>query len=158
MICAICGKPITDKVSKDHFIPRAVYKWHEHILYPKERKRVHDLIYGNDNMITTHVKCNSSKEEMLLSPYELYVGEEEMDRLEHLYHALYDVLDSYTRQKFYISLIQKNKCLCCGRSIKYHGVLRRIDPSLDRSWSNACIVCHRCNYRHADFISYYEKG
>lgn len=152
MICAICGARIRGTASTDHVFPRALYKWSECYVSKGEYKRIKKQIVGSDNLVGTHTSCNKIKEDGIPKIECLHISEQQRISLRAVEESLAGVVNRYTCGKKKILFAQKGCCRGCGKEIKGEGVLRRIDPTQLREWSNACIVCHSCNTDRPDFL------
>lgn len=152
--CAICGREVTSDATTDHIFPRGLYKWMKHL--PKNKlKRLKAIIESSDNKIVVHKCCNELKEDSIPDINVLYMKEDRKERLHILQVELSDTLREYSDRKQSVLDEQNGFCIQCGYKINT-GVLRRIDPSKERTFDNACVVCHKCNKKKAEFISAYE--
>ena len=144
-LCAICGKPIAGRSSKEHVFPRAIAKWTEQYIEPKE---FIDLIYAiesKDNIVKTHPDCNYEKSDSIISIDDLYLIEDERAGLESVYEEIEPYLNKYLEIKNDILESQAGKCLICKKPLQDDGVLRRLDKSKPRIIANGGIMCPECS-------------
>ena len=72
-VCALCGEAIvSDDLSMDHFVPRAVDKWVTKELRPKQRVKIHSAILSQANLLSSHKGCNFAKLDAIM--YGLILG------------------------------------------------------------------------------------
>ena len=154
-VCAICGKPITNGVTIDHVIPQAIYKWNEKYLDKAEFRELRRRITSPRNTVKTHRHCNEHKEESIIRVDTLHVSRTKRAKLRATYTAVEPYILAFLENKDKLRERQQGRCYVCHAPIK-NGVLRRIDDELERTWDNACIICHRCNckVKSADVKSY----
>ncbi len=149
-ICAVCGKDIYGKISRDHVFPRALYKWSEQYLTKEEYRDLKATIESADNLVPTHPDCNYQKEDDIPDLSSLHLSHAKHDRLLSVNAAVDPAITSYRDHKRNLLLSQNGRCAGCGCDL-LSGVLRRRDPDLPRRWDNACIVCHSCNLKNSRF-------
>ncbi len=143
-VCAICGKPITSGCTIDHVVPQAIYKWHEEYLDRAEFSDLRRRITSPRNTVKTHRRCNERKEETIVRPDGLHVSRTKRAKLRATYTAVEPYIEAFLARKAELSERQQGLCFICRAPLK-GGVLRRIDDTLERTWDNACLICHRCN-------------
>jgi len=146
-ICAICGKPITANCTIDHVIPQAIYKWHENYLDRPEFIALRNRITSGRNTVKTHRRCNERKEESIVRIESLHVSRTKRAKLRKTYDAVDPYIKAFMEHKAALLDAQHGRCYVCRTPLQDGGVLRRIDEELDRTWDNACLICHRCNCR-----------
>ena len=144
-VCAICGKPIFSNCTIDHVIPQAIYKWHEQYLSHAEFAALRRRITSPRNTVRTHRYCNERKEESIVRIAGLHVSRTKRGKLNQTYTAVEPYIEAFLKRKDELRERQQNCCYVCGKPLRDGGVLRRIDDTLDRTWDNACLICHRCN-------------
>lgn len=93
-----------------------------------------------------HHECNTFKEDSLPDIDALFVSDEQKDRLREIEKEIKDKYGLYFGRKKEILSDQNGRCYKCGAELKQQAVLRRKDHLKARTWQNACIVCHECNY------------
>ena len=152
MICAICGKEITNSYNTDHVFPRALYKWLGNDLPGSQYHQLRRLVESADNRMYTHSGCNSRKGDDILDLDKLFLGKDERRRLPILQEKLENAISVYASRKQDILNRQGGRCRGCGAKLSAVGILRRIDPRRRRAWDNVCIVCRKCNARRKDFL------
>lgn len=146
-ICAICGKPITSGCTVDHVIPQAIYKWNENYLSHAEFAALRKRITSGRNTVKTHRYCNERKEESIIRIAGLHVSRRKRAKLRETYNAVEPYIEAFLENKQKLSEQQQGRCYVCRIPLKDGGVLRRIDDTRERTWDNACLICHRCNCR-----------
>ena len=146
-ICAICGKPITANCTVDHVIPQAIYKWHESYLDKAEFSALRRRLTSARNTVRTHRRCNERKEESIVGIDGLHVSRRKRAKLRETYRAVEPYVQAFLEKKEQLAAQQQGRCFLCRAELRDGGVLRRIDDQLDRTWDNACLICHRCNAR-----------
>lgn len=159
-ICAICGKAITANCTIDHVIPQAIYKWHEHYLSTAEFSALRRRLTSGRNTVRTHRRCNERKEESIIGIAGLHVSRRKRAKLRETYDAVEPYIRAFLEKKALLSEAQQGRCFLCHTQLRDGGVLRRIDNTLDRTWDNACLLCHRCNSRRVkskDVKTYQER-
>ena len=144
-ICAICGKPITSNCTVDHVIPQAIYKWHEKYLSRSEFTALRRRITSPRNTVKAHRRCNERKEESIIEVSALHVNRRKRAKLQTTLTAVEPYIQAFQTHKAELLERQEGRCILCKAPLKDGGVLRRIDNTLDRTWDNACLLCHRCN-------------
>ena len=144
-ICAICGKPITSGCTIDHVIPQAIYKWNEQYLDRAEFSALRKRITSPRNTVRTHRHCNERKEESIVHIAHLHVSRTKRAKLRQTYGAVESYIEAFLQKKDELREQQEGCCYVCRKPLRGGGVLRRIDDTLDRTWDNACLICHRCN-------------
>lgn len=143
-MCAICGKPITNGCTIDHVVPQAIYKWNERYLARAEFDDLRRRITSPRNTVRTHRRCNERKEESIVSVEGLHVSRAKRAKLRATFTAVKPYIESFLESKAKLLDAQGQRCYICCAPLK-GGVLRRIDDTLERTWDNACLICHRCN-------------
>ena len=143
-VCALCGKPITFGCTIDHVVPQAIYKWHESYLDRAEFVALRRRITSPRNTVKTHRRCNERKEESIIGVDGLHVSRAKRAKLRATYSAVEPYVESFLASKEKLREAQQGRCFICRAPIR-SGVLRRIDDTKDRTWDNACLICHRCN-------------
>ena len=144
-LCAICGKPINGNSSKEHVFPRAIAKWTEEYIEPKEYI---DLIYAiesDDNIVKTHPDCNYEKSDSIISIEELHLIEDERAGLESVYSEIEPYIEKYLSIKRDILASQDGKCYLCKKELSDEGILRRLDRSKPRILENGGVMCVECS-------------
>lgn len=156
-VCAICGKPITAGATVDHVIPQAIYKWNESYLEHSEFSDLRRRITSPRNTVKTHRRCNERKEESIVRVDSLHVSRTKRAKLRATYDAVEPYIQKFLEDKEKLRERQNGRCFIC-RAPLAGGVLRRIDDGLDRTWDNACLICHRCNCKvRSDDVKGYKK-
>ena len=150
--CGIYGKIIKGEVSRDHVFPRSLYKWSEYSVTEAEYKRIIRTIEQPGNIIEVHSCCNYLKEDALPNIDSLYISDKRKENLRHIEYSLSKTIDRYIENKHNLWVSQGGRCYSCGGPIDEMDVLRRIDPEEGRRWTNACLVCHKCNIENMNFI------
>jgi hypothetical protein len=151
--CALCGKRIEGKPSKDHCHPRAIYKWLEELLDEEAYREVKNLVDSQDNIIFTHDSCNKEKEDFIVDIDKLYLPNHKKQAVANVHSKIRPYQEMYFDLKTRIYNKQSCKCYNCGCEIENNnGVIRRIDCDYPRYEENACIVCHSCNVHCAKFV------
>jgi hypothetical protein len=143
-LCALCGKPITFGCTIDHVVPQAIYKWHESYLDRAEFVALRARITSPRNTVKTHRRCNERKEESIIRVDGLHVSRTKRAKLRATFTAVEPYIEAFLANKERLLEAQEHRCFLCRAPIKT-GVLRRIDDTLERTWDNACLICHRCN-------------
>ncbi len=143
-LCAICGKPIVSGSTVDHVVPQAIYKWNECYLARAEFNDLRRRITSPRNTVRTHRYCNERKEESIVSVDSLHVSRTKRAKLRATFTAVKPYIEGFLENKAKLLDAQEHCCYICHAPLK-NGVLRRIDDTLERTWDNACLICHRCN-------------
>ena len=143
--CSICGKYITENFTWDHVYPRELSKWTNNV-------KVKKLIKSKYNRAPAHYKCNYRKQDLIPNVDKLHISNEQKNQLKSIYKKIEVYIELHEEEKASLLNVQGHTCYWCGRFIKTKGILRRIDPSKERRWNNACIVCNRCNDKRKAFI------
>lgn len=154
MLCAICGKEIKYGKNRDHIFPRAIAKWEQAYISPEELQTIRSLIGSKANIIPVHSYCNVQKDDAIPWLYALHIEPAHYLQLLKIKEQLSPYINDFLQHKRIIQQKQKNKCYSCNKPLKTLGTIRRIDPTKPRIWSNACIVCTKCN---CTYEGWYQK-
>lgn len=149
-LCAICGRAIVDHCTVDHVVPQAIYKWHEQYLGRTEFAALRRRLTSPRNTVRTHRHCNERKEESIVGLAgiaALHVSRTKKAKLRETYRAVEPYIEAFLANKAALLERQGGRCCLCHTPLKGSGVLRRVDDTLERTWDNACLLCHRCNSR-----------
>ena len=155
-VCALCGEAIvSDDLSMDHFVPRAVDKWVTKELRPKQRVKIHSAILSQANLLSSHKGCNFAKLDAIMSIEELYINSKaELNRVTTTYTICQPAINRYLFYKKNVLDRQEGKCYICRQPLQGRSsTIRRINNVKERRWDNACIVCSECN----SLINYFPR-
>ena len=140
-----------EKPTKDHFYPRAIYKWAQYDLPEEEYRRLRECIEKSDNILKVCRDCNYEKQERVMEPTELFVTERKRIKLERVRKQIWPYYEKLGELKKRLLERQGNVCYCCRQPITDQGIIRRIDPKQKRTPDNGCVVCVQCNDQHDSF-------
>lgn len=149
-ICAICGEKIIGKCSRDHVVPIAVLKWAK-VANKDFTDEDFDFLYkklnSKANICKTHRDCNHSKSDSSAFVEDLYITDENRECLKQLLSDVEPYLIAYEALKSKLIVSQCSRCAICRVKLRNGMVLRRKDNRQKRAYSNAQILCDRCNAR-----------
>lgn len=144
--CAICGKVIIDNPSKDHYIPKAVYKWSQLNKNSHQYYVLRHTIDSSLNIVDTHTTCNFNKLEHFIKVRELKVTDDKRTQLRLVKNMCQSYIDRYRALKNRVLKKQGYKCYSCKAEIdEDNSSIRRINDRKKRTENNACLVCRDCN-------------
>ncbi|MBR1453566.1 MAG: HNH endonuclease [Lachnospiraceae bacterium] len=148
--CVICGRNIIGKQNRDHFIPKAIYKWSELNTDSLEYVELRSKINSRENVIMVHVNCNTHKSDRISSIHKEFKDAQKIAELNGVKEKCKKYIDRYIHLKERLLDKQNHKCIICGSPIKtYTSVIRRKQSGLARVEANACLLCLDCNYKDA---------
>lgn len=146
MICAICGKEIKDNKTKDHYIPKAVYKWSMLDINSSEYKYLKNIINSDHNITYVHQGCNLDKLDSIIKISKIKITEDKRKKLSEIKNLCQSYIDKYKAFKNKLLKKQNNTCYKCRCEIdSYNSTIRRIKRDKYRDENNACLLCKNCN-------------
>lgn len=153
--CVYCGKLVDVAEQRgvawsiEHIVPRAVFKWLERILLPREVDELFKLIEDNNNIAITHYECNFTRG-CSLPTVDGIKNMSIPNDLEIIYLNTLNKTQDYIN--IYRSIVnstlekQEYKCGRCGKLLyEDDTVLRRRRKDRIRNPKNAIAYCNCCN-------------
>lgn len=153
--CVFCGGRLSidtdnydDKVTLEHIIPLAIYKWTIFRLNGTVDEAL-DKFNNLNNMAVAHYKCNVDKGCTIISNQDidkLFISNRQKHFIKDLKYQLREPINSYVKLCKRLIKRQNNRCYKCHKPITLNNSsIRRINLKKKRSRDNACLLCKNCN-------------